>query len=58
MRHDDVALYQAMKRMIEDKALYRHCQQNARLLIASRYKQEDVWQATLEMYRSLTGDDK
>lgn len=23
------------------------------LLIASRYRQEDVWQATLEMYNSL-----
>lgn len=56
--HDAAALYQAMKRMMEDKALYMHCQQNARLLIASRYKQEDVWQATLEMYRNLTGDDK
>lgn len=56
--HDAPALYQAMKRMIEDKALYMHCQQNARPLIASRYKQEDVWQATLEMYRSLTGDAK
>lgn len=56
--HDAVALYQAMKRMMEDKALYMHCQQNARPLIASRYKQEDVWQATLEMYRSLTGDAK
>lgn len=56
--HDAAALYQAMKRMIEDKALYTHCQQNARPLIASRYKQEDVWQATLEMYRSLTVDAK
>lgn len=56
--HDAPALYQAMKRMMEDKALYTHCQQNARPLIASRYKQEDVWQATLEMYRSLTGDAK
>lgn len=56
--HDAAALYQAMKRMIEDKALYTHCQQNARPLIASRYKQEGVWQATLEMYRSLTGAAK
>ena len=56
--HDAAALYLAMKRMMEDKALYTHCQQNARPLIASRYKQEDVWQATLEMYRSLTGDAK
>ena len=56
--HDAAALYQAMKRMMEDKALYTHCQLNARPLISSRYKQEDVWQATLEMYRSLTGDDK
>lgn len=56
--HDAVALYQAMKRMIEDKALYMHCQQNARSLIASRYKQEDVWQATLETYRSLAEDVK
>lgn len=56
--HDAPALYQTMKRMMEDKALYMHCQQNARPLIASRYKQEDVWQATLEMYRSLTGNDK
>ena len=56
--HDATALYQAMKRMMEDEALYMHCQQNARSLIASRYKQKDVWQATLEMYRSLTGDAK
>ena len=56
--HDAAALYQAMKRMMKDKALYMHCQQNARSLISSRYKQEDVWQATLEMYRSLTGDAK
>lgn len=56
--YDAAALYQAMKRMMEDKALYTHCQQNARPLIASRYKQEDVWQATLEMYRSLTVDAK
>lgn len=56
--HDAAALYQAMKRMMEDKALYTHCLQNARPLIASRYKQEDVWQATLEMYRNLTGDAK
>lgn len=56
--HDAAALYQAMKRMMEDKALYTHCQQNARPLIASRYKQEGVWQATLEMYRSLTGNAK
>lgn len=56
--HDAAALYQAMKRMIEDKALYMHCQQNARSLIASRYKQKEVWLATLEMYRGLTGDAK
>lgn len=56
--YDAAALYQAMKRMIEDKALYMHCQQNARPLIASRYKQEDVWQATLETYRSLAEDVK
>lgn len=56
--HDAVALYQGMKRIIEDKALYTHCKQNARPLIASRYRQEDVWRATLEMYRSLTDDAK
>lgn len=56
--HDAVALYQGMKRIIEDKALYTHCKQNARPLIVSRYRQEDVWRATLEMYRSLTDDAK
>lgn len=29
-----------------------------RPLIASRYRQEDVWCATLEMYWSLTDDAK
>lgn len=52
--HDAFALYHGMKRIMEDKVLYNHCKQNARPLIASRYKQEDVWQATLEMYQSLT----
>lgn len=52
--HDASALYHGMKRIMEDKVLYNHCKQNARPLIASRYKQEDVWQATLEMYQSLT----
>ena len=47
------ALYHRMKRIMEDKELYNHCKKNARPLIASRYKQEDVWQATLEMYQSL-----
>lgn len=51
--HDATALYQAMKRMMEDKALYTHCQQNARPLITSRYNQKDVWQAMLEMYNDL-----
>ena len=26
-------------------------------MIATRYKQEDVWQATLEMYQSLIKED-
>ena len=51
--HDAAALYLAMKRMMEDKALYRHCQLNARSLIASRYNQKDVWQAMLELYNGL-----
>ena len=52
--YDASALYHGMKRIMEDKELYNHCKKNARPLIASRYKQEDVWQATLEMYQSLT----
>lgn len=51
--HDASALYHGMKRIMEDKVLYNHCKQNARPLIASRYKQEDVWQGMLELYNSL-----
>lgn len=52
-KQDSEALYQGMKKLYEDRAKTKEISEVAREMIANRYKQEDVWQATLEMYQSL-----
>lgn len=52
-KQDSEALYQGMKKLYEDRTKTKEMSEVAREMIATRYKQEDVWQATLEMYQSL-----
>lgn len=56
-KQDSEALYQGMKKLYEDRAKTKEMSEVAREMIATRYKQEDVWQATLEMYQSLLKED-
>lgn len=56
-KQDSEALYQGMKKLYEDRAKTKEMSEVAREMIANRYKQEDVWQATLEMYQSLIKEE-
>lgn len=56
-KQDSEALYQGMKKLYEDRDKTKEISEVAREMIATRYKQEDVWQATLEMYQSLIKED-
>ena len=51
---DSQALYQGMKKMIEDTATTKEMAQKARPLIAERYEQKAVWEAILSEYQELT----
>lgn len=53
---DSSALFQAMKRMYDDKALRDILKQNARQMIVSRYEQKVVWDAILAEYKRLEKD--
>lgn len=46
------AIYNSMKRMLEDKGLNVRLKNNAREMIVSRYQQKLVWEAILNEYRS------
>ena len=50
---DTDALYRKMTEALEQRDRLAEMSAQCRPLIASRYRQEDVWQATLEMYNSL-----
>lgn len=56
-KQDSEALYQGMKKLYEDRDKTKEMSEVARDMIATRYKQEDVWQATLEMYQALIKED-
>ena len=55
---DTDALYRKMTDALEQRDRLTEMSAKCRPLIASRYRQEDVWRATMEMYRSLTDDAK
>ena len=55
---DTDALYRRMTESLKQRDRLTEMSAKCRPLIASRYRQEDVWRATLEMYRSLTDDAK
>lgn len=50
---DSSAIYEAMKKMINDKVFRTSLKQNARPMIVSRYEQEVVWKAILAEYEKL-----
>lgn len=50
---DAEALYRAMKRFATDPTTVARMASSARELIVTRYRQEDVWAATLAMYQNL-----
>ena len=50
---DTVALYRKMTEALEQRDRLTEMSEQCRLLIASRYRQEDVWRATLDMYNEL-----
>lgn len=52
-KQDSEALYQKMLWALGNRDTLTEMSANCRPLIASRYRQEDLWRATLEMYKSL-----
>ena len=52
-KQNEEALYDAMRRLATDRELTARMAASARELIATRYRQEDVWAELLKMYKSL-----
>lgn len=50
---DDNALYEAMKKLYFDNNLCQNMANVSRSIVKERFNQQDVWKATLEMYRNL-----
>jgi len=50
---NSIAVYESMKKMMEDSKLRICLQKKARPMIVSRYEQEVVWKALLAEYKSL-----
>lgn len=52
-KQDTDALHEAMKYLIENPQKRVEMASKSREMIASRYRQQDVWNATMAMYKSL-----
>lgn len=52
-KQNEEALYEAMRRLTTDRELTARMAASARELIASRFRQQDVWNELLKMYKSL-----
>ena len=52
-KQNEQALYEAMHKLATDMNLTTQMAASARELVASRYRQQDIWEATLNMYRNL-----
>ena len=50
---DSEAVYNAMKKMMEDDTLRTHLKYNARLMIIDNYERQVVWEAILAEYKRL-----
>lgn len=47
------AIFEAMKKILEDVIFYNHLKENSRKRIVDNYEQKVVWNAILEEYKSL-----
>ena len=52
-KRDSEALYNAMRKLINNKSQRKSMAAVARSMVSERFNRQDVWQATLDMYRNL-----
>lgn len=52
-KQNEEALYEAMRRLATDRELTAQMAASAREMVATRFRQEDVWDELLKMYKSL-----
>ncbi len=50
---NEIALFEAMKKMVNDKPLVNEMKMNCREMIVSKYNQKFVWEAILAEYRTF-----
>lgn len=53
---NEIAIFEAMKLIFEDRNLFLKLKQNARIQIESRFQQELVWKTLLQEYKRLEND--
>jgi len=53
---NEIAIFEAMKLIFEDRHLFLKIKQNARIQIESRFQQELVWKTLLQEYKRLEND--
>ncbi len=52
-KQNEEALYEAMRRLATDRELTARMAASAREMVATRFRQEEVWDVLLKMYKSL-----
>jgi glycosyltransferase involved in cell wall biosynthesis len=52
-KQNEEALYEAMRRLATDRELTAQMAASAREMVATRFRQQDVWNELLKMYKSL-----
>ena len=52
-KQNEEALYEAMRRLTTDRELTARMAASAREMVATRFRQQDVWDELLKMYKSL-----
>ena len=52
-KQNEEALYEAMRRLTTDRELTARMAASAREMVATRFRQQDVWNELLKMYKSL-----
>lgn len=52
-KQNEEALYEAMRRLATDRELTAQMAASAREMVATRFRQEEVWEALLRMYKNL-----
>ncbi len=50
---DELALFEAMKILVENESVFNRLKENARASIVSRYAQKELWNALLQEYKRL-----